>query len=595
VLTDICVRGTLLSYFSKNQLIHYAISLLASFFGCLFIQLLLLKYKRKSALFYMLVIVSTAYMLLGVVLSASFYFFNGFFPNYYTLEYVKTEPKSAFILVRDSFSVVQILGLLLLCLSFIMFQKWLISKSLLIHFNRLLYVAAGIYVISLSYLTWRHKKYDQCYTLDTNLVTATLRHLTDIGKERTFSGHGLGYRHPLKLSFPYEKADFNVLIVLCESLRKQNIGIYGYSKNTTPQLDGFISKNKQDTYVFKFPFSVSSTTMLAVPAVLSGIAPYQNPEVFYRQPLIWDFAKKRGARTFFISSHTMEWYHFDRYYANEKLDYFWCKETSGKPFFNDLGIDDRYTIEELKNQLAVTKKTFLGVVQLNATHYPYNVPQHAEKWKGTFEDAYNNAIRYQDSLLGMVFKQLEESGQLHRTVIIFTSDHGESLKDHHLIGHVDSYYNEAISIPLIVYLPKNVGKNLNRNTLNNNKSKTVSTIDIAPTLLTLYGLKKQHNISEIAKQYTGYDLFSNIPRNRNVITMNNSSLANFKVGASVVGNGWHYLHRMNCVPYREELYFTKWDKKEQFNLIGKKGQNQRIHFLNELKKYPICKPYLPMK
>ena len=39
-----------------------------------------------------------------------------------------------------------------------------------------------------------------------------------------------------------------------------------------------------------------------------------------------------------------------------------------------------------------------------------------------------------DDNLGRVFAALERSGQLHNTVIILSTDHGEQLGDHHLIN-----------------------------------------------------------------------------------------------------------------------------------------------------------------
>jgi len=290
----------------------------------------------------------------------------------------------------------------------------------------------------------------------------------------------------------------------------------------------------------------------------------------------------------------MEWYHFDRFYKNEKLDFKWNAETSKQPFFNDLGIDDAFTIRQLNRQF-LSKKPFFGVVQLNATHYPYKVPEKAVKWKGRFEDEYNNAIRYQDSLLGSVFDQLRKTGKIQNTVIVFTSDHGESLKDHNNIGHVDSYYAEAISIPLIVYIPRELQRGLNMSDFRNNRERTVSNIDIAPTLVELLGMKDQFQRKNLYENYSGYSLFSQIPDDRTIITMNNNQVARFKVGLSVIGQGWHYLHRMNCVPNRQELYFLKWDKTEQFDQLGIKGSVPLKHLLSEAAKYKICKKYLPTK
>ena len=89
----------------------------------------------------------------------------------------------------------------------------------------------------------------------------------------------------------------------------------------------------------------------------------------------------------------------------------------------------------------------------------------------------------------------------------------------------------------------------------------MSNIDIAPTIIDVLGLRKNKQIDPLLKNYTGYSLLKSIPQERAIITMNNNEVARFKVGISIVKNGWHYLHKMNNVPHREELYFLKKDKR----------------------------------
>ena len=54
-----------------------------------------------------------------------------------------------------------------------------------------------------------------------------------------------------------------------------------------------------------------------------------------------------------------------------------------------------------------------------------------------------------DDRLGEVFAYLDETGQWDDTLIVFTSDHGEQLGDHHLLGKV-GYFDESFRIPLVV-------------------------------------------------------------------------------------------------------------------------------------------------
>jgi len=54
-----------------------------------------------------------------------------------------------------------------------------------------------------------------------------------------------------------------------------------------------------------------------------------------------------------------------------------------------------------------------------------------------------------DDRLGEIFAFLDATGQWDDTLVIFTSDHGEQLGDHHLLGKI-GYFDESFRIPLVI-------------------------------------------------------------------------------------------------------------------------------------------------
>lgn len=594
LLCDLAVRFSLIQLYSSLQLLFYVISVVASTLLFLLGILVLNKLKKRPLLFNSLLVIFCLYLVLTILGSYIFFYFNGFFPNYYTYEYFKNEPLSAMVLLNDSIKIQDVLFFIIGFSVVFYLIRQLSKRDIRWNSRSKIYFATICYAAIFTVLVFKIKKYDQCLMVDTNFSAALNRHIFDWETERKFTGKGLGARTPYILQKTDEKRDFNVLVVVFESLRKQNLEVYGYQRKTSPNIRTFSEDHAEEFFVFKHPYTVSSTTMLAVPAVLTGIAPYQSPEIFYSQPILWDYGKMLNYRSFFVSSHSLKWYRFDRFYEKEKLDHLWCKETSGKPFFNDLGVDDVHTINQVNKLIAQKEEDpFFGIVQLNATHYPYKVPSEFAKWKNTFLDEYDNSILYQDYVIGKLFDQLKKSGKLDNTVIIFTSDHGESLKDHHNIGHVDSYYAETVSVPLMLYLPKKISAKMDLKTLRENISKTTSNIDIAPTIIEILGLQDNQDVKKIYSNYTGYSLFQKIPKHRALITMNNNEVARFKVGISLIRDNLHYIFRTNIVPNREELYDIKKDKKEAKNLISLISKKRKEMLINCLKEYPACLKYLP--
>jgi hypothetical protein len=65
---------------------------------------------------------------------------------------------------------------------------------------------------------------------------------------------------------------------------------------------------------------------------------------------------------------------------------------------------------------------------------------------------YCGMIAEVDDNIGRVLDLLEQTGQMKDTLIIFTSDHGEQLGDHHLAGKL-GYHDESFRIPLVIVDP----------------------------------------------------------------------------------------------------------------------------------------------
>jgi hypothetical protein len=585
IVVDVLVRFKLLALYKPKALLFYALSILFSIFCYIFFIKLIKGIKRiwlrNSALF-----LFSIYMVFTILSSYIFYYFNGFFPNYYTFQYFRNEPYSAYLLFKDTVHFQDVLYFTLFLILFYAYHLWIIKrfteKFTKRSFGSISLASLALYLV----LYAKVLKYDQCYIVGTNFSLDIHKHLLDTEDGQTFKGRGLGFRIPSSFPVVQNEKPFNVLVFVFESLRHKNMSVYDYARNTTPNLKNFISENNENTFVFQNTFTVSTTTMLAVPAILTGIGPYQEKEVLYKQPMLWDFARYYKAKTFFLSSHSMKWYHFDRFYAKEPFDHFWYAEKTKHPYFNDLGVDDKFTIEHLNETIEkYSKAPFFGAVQMNATHYPYHVPKSFEKWNRSFADQYDNSIHYQDALMKSTLDLLKKKGLLKNTVIIFTSDHGESLKDHNLIGHVGTYYQETIHVPLIFYIPPMLQSQLNMRQFKVNQTNISSTIDIAPSLMEIFALNEVPYFKQMQQNYSGYNLFKPIPKERTVYTLNNNGLVNFNIGVSILKYPYHYLYRTNIAPVREEIYDLKKDILETKNLAN--TQRERIkQLIDEAKQFP---------
>ncbi len=111
-------------------------------------------------------------------------------------------------------------------------------------------------------------------------------------------------------------------------------------------------------------------------------------------------------------------------------------------------------------------------------HWPRHFASDDDKKTARLKASYFGLMTEVDANLGRLFDALKAAGQWEDTLIIFTSDHGEQIGDHWLIGKM-GYFDASYHIPLIVRAPggafdENRGKQIRAFSEN---------IDIMPTIL----------------------------------------------------------------------------------------------------------------
>ncbi len=103
-----------------------------------------------------------------------------------------------------------------------------------------------------------------------------------------------------------------------------------------------------------------------------------------------------------------------------------------------------------------------------------------EKKLRRMKASYYGLMTEVDHNLGRLFDFLKERGDWDNTLIIFTSDHGEQMGDHWLLGKM-GYFDESYHIPLIVRDPRQLSRGRQVEAFTEN-------VDLMPTMLDWLGL-----------------------------------------------------------------------------------------------------------
>ncbi|NQY62917.1 MAG: sulfatase-like hydrolase/transferase [Alteromonadaceae bacterium] len=177
--------------------------------------------------------------------------------------------------------------------------------------------------------------------------------------------------------------------------------------------------------------------------------------------------------------------------------------------------------------------------------------------------AYYALIHELDDWMGKIFAKLDEHNLTEKTLIIFTSDHGEMLGAHGM-REKNVFYEESAHIPLLVRLPQAIKQNIE-------VEGSVSTLDLFSTILDYLNMG-QHPSD--GKSLRGLIEGTDKEHGEYVVTewdYNGPSQPNYMV----VKNGWKLM-----VPYSKDssivsvLYDLNTDPHEMNNLIGRNPNKQ---------------------
>jgi hypothetical protein len=306
----------------------------------------------------------------------------------------------------------------------------------------------------------------------------------------------------------------SVLVILGESVRNDRTQLWGTpGRQTTPRLAALERDHPDETFVFQRHTASAAATLAAGMGVLLGKYFSAPDDQLRRAPVIWQYAQAAGMETFLVSSQPWDWANLNGFYVeHQPPDHFYDSTRLGLDVLNDAGGDDLKAADkvvELISEDIPSDQPFMGVFQLNATHFPFH-PSQDVSWP--IEDTvarYDAALARTDAAIGEVFDALEHTGRLESTVVIFVSDHAIEVaglgdaRDHDSIrsqepamfqgARVSSCEPVFVRTPMLIFVPTSVQErfDLDRAQIAGNTRKLTSHVDVLPTVLDLWSIAAQ--------------------------------------------------------------------------------------------------------
>ncbi|AKS41528.1 sulfatase-like hydrolase/transferase [Wenzhouxiangella marina] len=287
---------------------------------------------------------------------------------------------------------------------------------------------------------------------------------------------------------------WNVVLVTFDTTRADYLEPYGHPRTRTPTLQGLAEQGA----LFEQAFSVAPITAPSHASILTGRYPiahgvrdnglfvlgdgestlaeilgsngYATAGAIGAFPVISRFGFDQGFDLFDdeLTGH-LEDYTGDRVIPKTRM------------FFDErrAGQVNEAVLPWLGEQSRTEQPFFLWLHYFDP-HQPFEPPAPFDQQYA--DDLYAGEIAYTDQALGRLLAHLDELGELERTLVIMTADHGEGLGEHGELTHAVLAYNSTLRVPLIMRLPDGLaaGKRV---------TERVGTVDIVPTVLDLLDIE----------------------------------------------------------------------------------------------------------
>src|SRR5580704_2837628 len=272
-----------------------------------------------------------------------------------------------------------------------------------------------------------------------------------------------------------------VILISIDTLRADHLGVYGYRRIRTPNIDAFVENGTLFAHAdSQIPLTLPSHTSL-----LTSTYPFQNriEENAERLPVggatLAAALKSHGYKTAaFVASVFLERemgldQGFDFYDSPFQFEAF--SPLSGSMFFGGASRgpfasrdrrDGALVVHAALRWLAANRDQPVFVfVHLYDLHKPYKL------------GSYDAELQSTDQVLGEFRKALIASGWWERSLVVLLSDHGESLGEHGEASHGYFIYQSTLAVPLIFHWPAASRQFAAR------VEEPAGLIDVSPTIL----------------------------------------------------------------------------------------------------------------
>ncbi|MDR1370417.1 MAG: sulfatase-like hydrolase/transferase [Dysgonamonadaceae bacterium] len=267
----------------------------------------------------------------------------------------------------------------------------------------------------------------------------------------------------MKISCNLNSKDHTFIVIIGESLSRNHMQLYGYSRPTTPNLESM----KNELRVYNDVVSPYTHTIAVLKQALT-FADHDHPEYYLQKPSVVDLFRDAGFKTYWISTQAMinKWGNSYGIIAKESdhvydlsitkqhdeivfpyIDKILEEDTEGNKiiFIHLMGSHNMY-----KSRYPSEYKFF------NQDNYPVPDKPYLNNKKKKIIDEYDNSVLYSDFVISSIIKKAQKRKDRSSSVLFF-SDHAEEVYDFRdVVGHfIRGTTTCQCEVPFILWCSEN--------------------------------------------------------------------------------------------------------------------------------------------
>lgn len=261
----------------------------------------------------------------------------------------------------------------------------------------------------------------------------------------------------------------------------------------------------------------ASTTAISISDIWSGIPSSHGWPLLLSVPLLWDYAHAAGYDTAYWTSQNVMFGSMRLYVQDFPVSHRAVATELDTWADFDAGANDALLTDRAITDFDELREPFFAVVHYSNAHYPYVYDEKRAPFQPSefnksaakndeFFNYYKNVVYLSDLAVGRLLEHVRGSERGKRTVVIYTSDHAESFREHWQLGHTSSLYDEEIHVPGWIDAPPGTLSEGERQSLVAAKEQFVWHLDLGPTMLDLLGLWDCPEMAPFRRRMVGHPI-----------------------------------------------------------------------------------------